>query len=234
MAVDYNGQVITVEVPSSGVKKGERFIGHVVTSIENDNGHNIPVGGWRDDTFDCFRLGICHPSLCLSFFFTPCALGQVMTRMKLDKMGFPTSSPARSRGMSTFRFLFFLTFVYIVVYGSLDIVLTPYQPTYDINEDGDLSKVEPDVPDWARVLFIVYHIIHYAFALYILVLMFRTRNYIRAKYFINDNVCSDCLCSYFCGCCTVSQMLRHTADYSKHDSVCCSEDGLGPLAPEVV
>jgi hypothetical protein len=35
---------------------------------------------------------------------------------------------------------------------------------------------------------------------------------------------------YWCNCCTVAQMARHTGDYEAHGARCCSETGLPPSA----
>lgn len=36
----------------------------------------------------------------------------------------------------------------------------------------------------------------------------------------------DLFCAFYCGCCTVSQLARQTADYKQERSYCCSSTGL--------
>ena len=70
-----------------------------------------------------------------------------------------------------------------------------------------------------------------AVSLFTLILMCKTRRHIRNKYSIPQetcNGCEDCCCVYFCTCCTLSQMARHTADYETYRAACCSETGLPP------
>ena len=38
--------------------------------------------------------------------------------------------------------------------------------------------------------------------------------------------CEDCCCSFWCHCCTIAQMMRHTADYDKYDAQCCNDTGF--------
>jgi len=57
-------------VPSGGVTKGQQF----VSTMKELETIEIPVtmGGWKDDLFECFNAGICHPLLLNGIFF-PCS-----------------------------------------------------------------------------------------------------------------------------------------------------------------
>lgn len=69
-----NGRTIKVQVPVGGVEKGQTFsVGIAPESIAGSGSNtasgsiSIPVGHWRDDIFDCFKYGICHPHCWTSF-----------------------------------------------------------------------------------------------------------------------------------------------------------------------
>lgn len=72
--------------------------------------------------------------------------------------------------------------------------------------------------------------------LFMLYLVIVTRRHVRHKYEITEdrcNGCEDCCCSFWCGCCTVAQMMRHTADYQSYRGSCCTTTGLPDHAPIV-
>jgi Cys-rich protein (TIGR01571 family) len=66
------------------------------------------------------------------------------------------------------------------------------------------------------------------FSMYICMVACRTRGRIRKKYDIPDSCggCGDCCSTYWCLCCTVGQMARHTNDYEDYPVGCCSGDCL--------
>jgi Cys-rich protein (TIGR01571 family) len=68
----------------------------------------------------------------------------------------------------------------------------------------------------------------------LIVLILRTRMYIRNIYSIPGNCCKDCCAAFWCSMCTVCQMARHTADYYAYDAACCTETGLPDHAPPFV
>ena len=54
---------------------------------------------WKDDIFDCFQYGVCHPSFCMAFsttFCLGCMMGQVMMRLRLNWLGNPASRGRRA------------------------------------------------------------------------------------------------------------------------------------------
>jgi hypothetical protein len=81
-------------------------------------------------------------------------------------------------------------------------------------------------------------IVFAALSIWLLVTMIRTRMYIRRKYHISamccgDNCIEDCCVSYWCTCCALAQMARHTADYENQHAACCSKTGLKDAANNV-
>lgn len=56
-----------------------------------------------------------------------------------------------------------------------------------------------------------------------------TRGEIRRRYAIPGNCCLDCLLSYFCGCCSVTQVSAHTrpgTGINASTTSCCTRTGL--------
>lgn len=47
----------------------------------------------------------------------------------------------------------------------------------------------------------------------------------------NIHRCEDFCCSFWCSCCTVSQIARHTGDYEEYPATCCTQTGNPPGAP---
>lgn len=222
-----------MQQPPGGVAQGEQFVVSIDAKNYNDP-HNVPIGVWRDDICGCCNHGCCHPMCCLGTWCTPCALGQVMSRIGLNKVGLPSASASC---MSTFKFLLLLTTVKIIVDNVLSVIIAPLNNSNDDNDfyiyssnntsiyNSSTSGASPAAIalSWIRAVLTL------AFYLYVLILIIRTRSYIRAQYRIPEGCCGcceDCCCAFWCHCCTVLQMARHTADYRQHKAACCSDDGL--------
>ena len=125
---------------------------------------------------------------------------------------------------STFRILFWMGIAWTVVRISVN-----FLPLLLMDEQGKLD-------DTADIVLSVVNLILLVALVLFLVLIFKTRRHIREKYQIPEQQChgcEDCCCTYWCTCCTVAQMARHTGDYRKHGARCCSETGLGPGAPSI-
>lgn len=227
--------------PSGGVQEGELFRAKVLrksslglinptTSTKKDADlHKIPVGRWRDGLCDCCVMGCCHAHLCLAWRCAPCALGQVMTRMNLSPFADPyLRGTSHTRRWTTCRIMSLVYFVMIVVLYSLAIAVTPHPY---VDQDGVVHH-DPKRPSpfWT----LVYHLLAVSWTIYLLLAICKTRAYVRQTYGIPETSCrgcEDCCCSYWCPCCTISQMARHTADYRTYHGACCSSTGLGEGAP---
>jgi len=218
--------------PRGGVRQGESFRSRIVQIDVEDSvpeehvtdGHDIPTGAWRDGVWDCWTHGVCHAHICLACWCCPIALGQIMTRMRLDWRG--TDVGRRPVGWTPYKVLLLVTFAFVMMDHLLSIIILPY-----------ISGEENVVPDWA-ILFLAFRaIFRCMFLVYILVIMVRTRSFMRKKYAIREQYCSrydDCLLSIICPCCSVAQMARHTANYRHSKAACCSETGLPPQAAGIV
>jgi Cys-rich protein (TIGR01571 family) len=152
--------------------------------------------------------------------FCEVLLGQVMHRLKLTSSANEDDSAETA---STFRILFWIG----ISFGILS-YFNAFLPLFFTNEKGQLTDS--------------YYIAHYIVSQWLLVytvlliwLLCKTRGHIRNKYKIPSALgCEYCCCAFWCTCCTVAQMARHTGDYETYQGMCCSETGLPPDAPSIV
>ena len=181
----------------------------------------------KDDLCACCGLGCLHPTLCMAYCCPMILLGQVMHRLKLtwtaNEGG--NANPAYQTNSSTFRILFWMGIVWIGIR-----ILLNFLPMMMMDGQGELSEGA------ASIIFIL-NLLVGAIFIFFLVLLCKTRRHIRERYQIPEQQChgcEDCCCTYWCSCCTVAQMARHTGDYKEHGARLCSETGLGPGAPSIV
>ena len=86
-------------------------------------------------------------------------------------------------------------------------------------------------------LMLVLYVLVLSYVVFFITVVCKTRRHIRNRYGIPEQSChgcEDCCCAYWCMCCTVSQMARHTADYETYAGLCCSETGLPGHTPSIV
>ena len=195
-------------VPPGGATKGQRFISTMreLETIEI----LIPLGAWRDGTRDCLADGLLHP-LFLNALCLPCiALGQIMTRTRLDWHGKPASRLVSS--LSCVNMTVLLTF-WLAMNTSAAFMLRVAW------ERGRLLR------DYYMIL-MLFNIVFFS---YMVNLTRKVRGSLRHKYQIPEEFCSgteDCLCATFCMPCTICQIGRHTADFNTYRATCCTSTGL--------
>ena len=150
-------------------------------------------------------------------------LGQVMTRLKLTWSAQEGGNPAQTS--STFRIIAFLWITWLSLR-----ILPNYFTVASTDEYGELNMTGGFV-----ILFL--SLLGMAISIFFFIITCKTRRHIREKYQIPEQQChgcEDCCCTYWCSCCTVAQMARHTGDYANHGARWCSETGLPPNAPSIV
>eukprot|EP00804_Cyclotella_cryptica_P003077 CCRYP_006065-RB/>CCRYP_006065-RB protein AED:0.21 eAED:0.21 QI:391/1/1/1/1/1/3/204/220 len=155
--------------------------------------------------------------------FVKVLLGQVMHRLKLTWLANEGGSAAQTE--STFRILFWIGIVSWIVSNSL-----PYAPSSFIEEKDQAT-------DAFYMGHFIVNIALLVVAAFRISLICKTREHIRNKYKIPSQQCHGCedlCCAFWCSCCTVAQMARHTGDYATYQGMCCSETGLPPHAPSIV
>lgn len=229
----YNGTTFSVTVPTGGVKAGQKMMIPFQPSVSEitplvTSGDTAPHGSWKDGLCDCCTLGLCHPSLLNAYCFPQILMAQVLTRLKLDM--FANEAPEAEWRMTFKRILILIVFYFIFT----SIFSCPADEV-EVGEDGNITVIESSCPTWQRSLSSV---VTTAFFFYTLIVLVKTRGAVRARYEIPEKNCvgmEDCCCAFWCGCCTVAQLARQTADYDQKRAVCCSDTGLPPaLAPAFI
>eukprot|EP01083_Nonionella_stella_P079463 218079_1 len=223
-----NGQLFTVTVPIGGVEEGQKFSVPFPSGQDGYSGvaeprSRVPAGYWKDDVCACCGLGLCHTVLWNAWCCPLIMLGQVMHRLKLTWTADAGGTTAQTS--STFRILFWIGIITWIL-----INFVPYLPRFFLDEYGQPTDAYFNVNFLCQAVVLVY-------AIYKTVLICKTRKYIREQYGIPEQQChgcEDCCCSWWCSCCTLSQMARHTGDYDAYAGVCCNETGLPPHAPSIV
>ena len=178
---------------------------------------DAPTGHWKSGLFDCCSTGWLHPSLWCSICCTQIAMAQVISRMQLTWLGQPGPWVSTQRAFTVICLLVVAFFIYST---ALDLAALPF--------DVDTT------PTYMAYLRLGGNVLFTAWSIYALC---RTRQNVRARYQIPEQSCHGCedlCCAVWCGCCTTSQMLRHTGEYETYPGLCCTPTGHPPGVPLVV
>mmetsp|Transcript_17232 Transcript_17232/g.47137 ORF Transcript_17232/g.47137 Transcript_17232/m.47137 type:complete len:271 (-) Transcript_17232:174-986(-) len=209
--------VITCEVPEGGVTEGQLFLAPLPITFDNAR-LRAPVGQWKDSLFSCTTAGIFHASTCCGLFCSQIAMGQVITRMNLSWLGEPGTWVQAQRA---FKVICTLVASYFVYSSALSVATMAYDSEVDT----------PLWISWGKFIG------SFAFALWSIYSLCRTRETMRARYQIPENHCVGCedlCCSVWCSCCVAAQMLRHTGEYETYPGVCFSDTGHPHGTPKCV
>lgn len=180
-------------------------------------------GRWKDELWDCFRFGPCHATVWNGLCCPQILMAQVLTRMKMNWLG--EEAPDHE-----YKRTFGRVFLIVALYWLVTTLLAPPSSTFIQDpETGEFMRIPaPDVPVLQMVL---YHLVSWSFGLYTLVILTKLRRMVRQRYEIPLTYplfgsMEDCCLAFWCGCCSVSQMARHTCDYEQKSASFCSPDGL--------
>lgn len=215
--VHVDGRSFRVEVPLGGATSGETFRAIVLPNYDEDNptieqsprDHHVPLGNWRHGLFDCFKLGLFHPVVCLGLCAPPVALGQVMTRLNLNACA-EYQRERRTSCCSAFRTMLALFLITSLTTGFVAQILESL--IFVVEEVEEESEEEPG---W--VVAILFTRMGWAFFYYVFVLIvaIRTRTYVPKRYKIKTQCgeCEDVCCVLVCYPCVVCQLSTHTVNY---------------------
>ena len=219
----FDGTHFAVIVPPGGVKEGQTIQVPFQPTSFTESSHLLPSssttashGKWKDGLCDCCKYSCLHASFLNACCCPQLLMAQVLNRMSMDYRG--DFAPEWEAKLSFRRILWIVLFYY-----ALSSILAP-GPV--MTREG---LVVPDTPTWQIVL---YRLLAMAFTLYTLMVLMKLRAAVRGKYHIPVTRCAhqpeveDCCCSFWCGCCTVAQLARQTANYDEQRAICCSDDGL--------
>jgi len=255
----HNGNIFRVTVPEGGVKMGDHIMVSIpetsddnvpfattvpvvqpsadkavpafsavtgdegVTSNPTDPSAAVPIGRWREGFCDCFQHGCAEPTCCLAFWCNGMALGQVMTRLKLNAVAEPTANVSK-----TFAIVSALWITYSVVNSMVSALTRTTVQVCDSN--GCYNTVAVEYNGFSTFLAIVASLL----SIYFIYIGTVTRMRMRKAFQIAGSCFGDCCAFFWCSCCTVTQMARHTHDNNVHKSSCCSKNGLRKGAPDIV
>lgn len=168
------------------------------------SGAGAPQGAWRNDLCDCCE--VCPVPFLMGWCCSGVMAGQVFQRLKYNFIGMPATGDEYNSTCMIMTGIFFFAWL-------LSIILA--------------AATGVGVVAW------------YAFYLYIIVALTLARNNFRKKYNIPAKHCGescldDCCCAYWCGCCTIIQMHRHTHDENVYPYEFSSKTGLPETAPMIV
>ena len=179
---------------------------------------DIPRGRWRDGLMDGLFEGPLHPLFWHSWFCPQIALAQIMSRLRIvgphKAKGFLLKSKLdlTMTVLLTILFYFVNLMVAYVLFGRSYVLGKAPSTTLLLSFGIPVLLVD------AMVVCLFYF------------LLIKTRKIVRENYGIPEGKqCpgnEDALVSIFCTSCTVSQMGRHTADYTTYRGHCCTQTGL--------
>lgn len=168
----------------------------------------VPTGRWRYDIFSC--LDTCSSGM---FWMTCCfhyiAVGQLLQRLKLNFLGSPSSGDAYKHSCIIWTVVACVTWAVGLIFSGVS--------------DGVSIVILYSITGFLSIIALT-----------------QARYYMRQKFSIPADCCadsgclSDCCCMYWCTCCGVIQMMRHTHDEKKYVYNCTSQTGLYPDVPEIV
>jgi len=152
-----------------------------------------------------------------------------MTRLKLTW----TSIPARTNVeiQHTFRVMIVITLFLLILNWILSTIML-YEIEIHTNEENNLTTLTYSplyemtnmLRNWMNILCLIYTVFT----------MTKTRSYIRTIYSIPGSLWGDCWVSFWCVCCTISQMASQTTEYDLYPGKCCTSTGLPRNAPSTI
>jgi len=217
---------------------------------QQQRGH-IPTGIWRDGLCDCLRLRS-HPHCWNAWCFKPCLAGQLLTRMRMTWLGQHENTQASTaaddgttnkrddRWKDSFRNLVIVA----VLYYALKFLTVS-------DDDDDLSD-KITLNSFLTFVFGMYML----YIVSKLRATMRHVYHIREESCLcmygvcptsagpEEGMCGNCrgnyhddaasptlgwedvCCAFWCQCCVLAQMARHTVDYEQKTAVCCNDVGV--------
>lgn len=242
-----DGKTVAVTVPAGGVKEGETFEATLPTG---DLGGTLPAGAglatplladqvtkesapvvgvegrWRHGLFSCFDV-CCNGMFWMAWCFNYAAVGQLLQRLKMNVLG------RRTREYNGTCLIW--TGICIVVValdwagGFTTAAVNASSTTGEYSHYQNMTTLD-----------IVASAIGAVVGIFALVALTNARYWMRTRWSIPADCCDgqgclgDCCAIFWCGCCSVIQMMRHTHDEEVEQYDCCGVTGLRSGAAEVV
>jgi Cys-rich protein (TIGR01571 family) len=161
------------------------------------------------------------------------AAGQVINRLQFTWTAVPARNVAESA--RAFTILLYITIAHWTVIAFVEIAIFSLYPK---PEESDVYVPIDELPKpegLLRTILTINSVLKWAYFIFITIMAFSLRKSVRAKFGIPGSCFEDCCCAFWCNCCVVSQMLRHTTDYDVYPSQLCSSTGLSSkVSPMIV
>lgn len=237
VTISGSNNIVAVIVPEGGVIAGQRFTTRIenlnmsnVDSSSNNQVERMPNSGqWKDGVCDCFNHGFFHPMLWNACCFSLIAISQVMTRLKLNWIAIPAKTDKETK--RTFGIMVLIT-VFVLVFNSILGIIATNEIQMHTNEQNEITTIE--LSPLYEIVNLVRNIMDLFYVVYTIYTITKTRLYIREKYSIKGSCFEDCCLSFWCTCCAVAQMARHTTDYDAYPGRCCTSTGLSRNTPSTI
>jgi len=227
LEVMVENRIYSVEVPPEGIKYGGTVLAPFSRRRFVDLPSKATIGRWKDRLCDCCKYGCCTAVFCCTLFCPQILMAQIMTRMKLNWCG--TSAPMEVTS-TVFR-LIILGMVLVSVLTICERLIFPESSVISDTFSIDIYELT-GTEEGSIVGDLFYYassLPHVVFGIYYFIVLAKIRSFVRKRYSIpNKCPCQDHFCSLMCSWCVLSQMARHTADYSSTTSRFCSRTGLPP------
>jgi len=227
LEVMVENRIYTIEVPEEGVKWGGTVLAPFSRRRFVDLPSKATIGRWKDKLCHCCRYGCCTAVCCSTLFCPQILMAQIMTRMNLNWCG--TSAPMQVTS-TVFRTIV-LGIALVSVLTVCERFMFPESSV--ISDTFSIDIYELTGTEEGSVVGQVFHFIsslpYVLFLIYYFIVLAKTRSFVRKRYSIpNKCPCQDYCCSLMCSWCVLSQMARHTADYTSTKSQFCTRTGLPP------
>jgi len=200
------------------------LIGSSCSEVQIAGKYAPPTGYWKDGLLGCCNHGPLHPVLCCPLLCVQIATAQVMQRMKLTWLA-RSDQPEKIYNRTTRTVVYLVFFVF-----AIDLMLSNLFHHLGDDDTSSSSTLLKSV----QIVDAFFGLIFFGYTIFIVT---KARFYMRRVFDIPEKRCHGCedFCvSFWCTCCTVSQMTRHTADYSSDNGDYCSSTGLAQGDVEVV
>lgn len=225
---NYGNTKVSVRVPPGGVEQNQKFMVPLPADVESSP-VSIPVGHWRDEIYDMFNYGLCHPHLWTSFFCALLAGGQVIRRLNFTWQGTP--APDNRASASAFEIIVYITLVHYTVITISMLAQMTLDPNDYENDPPELWEEPTGLLAFVQNIAYLFHLIYWAITAYVL---YHLRRSVRSKYAIPGRENKDCVLACFCSWFVSAQLLRHTTDYDRYPSQLCTPTGIPKHAPMIV
>ena len=174
-------------------------------------------GKWKDGIFSCFRLGLCHPTVCNAWACPQILLGQILTRMKMSWL----TTPSVGRSPSAVRKCFAL----LVLVSVHDMLVAPPPIQLSGDSTGEVFLRQSNLQTLYQAIYVLLSVISTIYGVLVVV---KLRAAVRLKYGIPTGRLGrleDLVYVFCCNCCVMAQLARQTADYDSNPAMCCSPTG---------